>query len=187
MAVQDLRPAFEIIIEFLEFLNNRARKKEIEFGTVNNYYKSIKLFCEMNSINLNWKLISGGLLPSRKSANDRAPTTEEMRRLVRYPDPRIRSIVCMMASGGFRVAAWDWLRLKHVTPKHDKNTAEVVAAKVMIYAGEPEEYFTFITPEAYNALSDWMDYRKSYGEIITPESWLMRNLWKTTNTNWGAR
>jgi hypothetical protein len=85
------------------------------------------------------------------------------------------------------VAAWDWLRLKHVTPKYDKNTGEIVAAKVIIYAGEPEEYFTFITPEAYTALSHWMDYRKSYGETITPESWLMRNLWKTTNTNWGAR
>ena len=66
-------------------------------------------------------------------------------------------------------------------------TGELVAAKVIIYSGEPEEYFTFITPEAHNALLDWMDYRKSYGETINPESWLMRNLWKTTNTNWGAR
>jgi hypothetical protein len=72
-------------------------------------------------------------------------------------------------------------------PKYDKNSGEIVAAKVIIYAGEPEEYFTFITPEAYNALFDWMNYRKSYGEVITPESWLMRNLWKTTNTNWAAK
>jgi hypothetical protein len=71
-------------------------------------------------------------------------------------------------------------------PKYDKNSGEIVAAKVIIYAGKPEEYFTFITPEAYNALSDWMNYRKSY-EVITPESWLMRNLLKTTNTNWVAK
>ena len=186
-AVQNPRYAFESLVKFLEFLNGKARKKEIVFGTVANYYKAIKLLCEMNSINLNWKLISGGLMPSRKSANDRAPTIEEIRRLLEYPDPRIKPIVLMMSSGGFRVAAWDWLQWKHVVPQFDKNTSELVAAKVIIYADEPDEYFTFITPEAHNALKDWMNYRKSYGEKIESESWLMRNLWQTTNTPWGAR
>jgi hypothetical protein len=42
------------------------------------------------------------------------------------------------------------LRKKHVTPiKNEKE--EIIAAKLIVYAGEPEEYFTFITPEAYNA------------------------------------
>jgi hypothetical protein len=185
-AALDQKYAFELLVNFLEYMNAKARKKEIVFGTVNNYYKAVKSFLEMNSIILNWKLISSGLLPSRKSANDRAPTAEEMRKLVEYPDPRIKSIVYMMASGGFRVGAWDWLRWKHVIPQFDRNT-EVVAAKVIIYEGEPDEYFTYITPEAYNALNGWMDYRKSYGEVIGPESWLMRNLWQTTNTKWGAR
>ena len=61
---------------------------------------------------------------------------------------------------------------------------EIIAAKVIIYA---EEYYTFITPEAYSALKDWMDFRISYGEKITGDSWLMRNLWQTTNQNYGAR
>jgi hypothetical protein len=111
----------------LEHLNDKARKKEIVFGTVANYYKTVKLFCEMNSIDLNWRLISGGLLPSRKSANDRAPTIDEIRKLVEYPDPRIKSIVFMMAAGGFRVAAWDWLQWKHLTPQFDKKTGKILA------------------------------------------------------------
>ncbi len=186
-ARHDSNYTFGSLVKFLDHMNGKARKKEIEFGTVKNYYKSIKKFYDMNSINLNWKLISSGLLPSRKSANDRVPTKEEIRRLVEYPDPRIKPIVYMMASGGFRVAAWDWLKWKHVMPQFSSETGEIIAAKVIIYAGEPDEYFTFITPEAYYALKSWMDYRSSYGEVINGDSWLMRNLWQTTNTPWGAR
>jgi hypothetical protein len=32
-----------------------------------------------------------------------------------------------------------------------------------------------------------MDFRASYGERITENSWLMRDLWQTTNMNYGAR
>jgi predicted RNase H-like nuclease (RuvC/YqgF family) len=32
-----------------------------------------------------------------------------------------------------------------------------------------------------------MDYRESYGEKITGENWLMRNLWKTTNMKYGSK
>jgi integrase len=58
---------------------------------------------------------------------------------------------------------------------------------VVIYAEEEDEYYTFITPEAYNALKDWIDFSAGYGEKITGESWLMRDLWQTTNVNYGAR
>jgi hypothetical protein len=102
-----------------------------------------------------------------------------------------------MASGGFRLGAWDYLRWKHITPiivhnNEEKNNNNenssggdgweiIAAAKVLIYAGEPEEYYTFITPEAYNALKDWMDFRALDGEKITGESWVMRNTWRTAD------
>ena len=43
---------------------------------------------------------------------------------------------------------------------------KIVAAETIVYAGEPESYFQFITPEAYSALKGWMDFRASYGETI---------------------
>ena len=58
---------------------------------------------------------------------------------------------------------------------------------MVIYAGEPEEYYCFITPEAYNSLKAWMDYRSNAGEEITGESWLMRDLWQTTDFSYGAQ
>jgi len=56
-----------------------------------------------------------------------------------------------------------------------------------IYAGEPEGYYCFITTEAYNSVKVWMDYRSNAGEEITGESWLMRDLWQTTDFSYGAQ
>jgi hypothetical protein len=91
-----------------------------------------------------------------------------------------------MASRGFKMGACNYSRWKHISPITNEK-GEVIAAKLLVYADEPEEYYTFITPEAYNALKDWMDFRASYGEKITRDSWVMRDLWQTTNMNYGAR
>jgi len=91
-----------------------------------------------------------------------------------------------MASSGIRIGAWDYLQWKHIFPIHNESRV-VVAAKVIVYAGDAEEYYCFITPEAYLSLKEWMDFRMSYGEKINEDSWLMRDLWQTTNIKYGAK
>ena len=59
---------------------------------------------------------------------------------------------------------------------------EVIAAKIRVYADEEEEYISFISLEAYSHLKEWMSYRKEAGELVTEESWLMRNLWDVQPT-----
>lgn len=178
--------AEESLMAFIAYEKERSRNGEISDSTIPNYYRATKLFCEMNDITLNWKKIARGLPRAGKAANDRAPTIAEIRKLVEYPDRRIKPIVKTMISSAIRIGAWDFLKWKHITPIF-QGSNEVIAAKVIVYAGDAEEYFTFITPEAYISLKEWMDFRMAYGEKITGESWVMRDLWQTTNIKYGAK
>ena len=118
----------------------------------------------MNDILIPWKKITRGLPKGRKYADDRAPTIEEIHKIIEYPDRRIKGIVCTMASSGIRLGAWDYLRWGHILPI--ERNSQIVAAKVIVYAGDDEEYFSFITSEAYSELKKWMAYRKESGEDI---------------------
>src|SRR5918999_2778169 len=179
--------AQESLMSFIDFQKDRVRRAEISESTITNYYKATKLFCVMNDIVLNWKKISRGLPSGRRAANDRAPTLEEIQKLVEYPDRRIKPIIYTMVSSGIRIGAWDYLQWKHISPISNNTTGEIIAAKILVYPGDREQYYTFITPEAYNELKEWMDFRAGYGEKVSGESWVMRDLWQTTNMNYGAK
>jgi integrase len=102
------------LMKFIEHQKKRCIDGEIVGSTVSNYYKATELLCEMNDLVLNWKKIARGLPRSRKAANDRAPTNDEIKKLLEYPDRRIKPIIYVMASSGIRVGAWDDLQWKHV-------------------------------------------------------------------------
>ena len=173
----DFNWAFANLLKFIQYQKDRMDKKEITGATVRNYVKSIKLFCEMADIPIPWKKITRRLPKGKKYADDRIPTIEEIKKVVEYPDRRIKSLVYTMGSSGIRIGAWDYLQWGNIRPI--KKDEEVVAAKLIVYAGEDEEYYTFISREAWLALNDWIDYRRSSGESITDSSWVMRDLWDT--------
>jgi hypothetical protein len=140
----------------------------------------------MNRINIFWEVISRSLPLVKQHANDRIPTVEEIKKLIEYPDRRIKPIVLLSVSTGIRVGAWDYMKWKHITPLKNEN-GTIVAAKLVVYPNEPEEYFTFMTPEAYNAVKEWMDFRISFGEVITGESWILRNTWQKVKPRYSHR
>jgi hypothetical protein len=185
-AKNDISWALNQIIQFLQFQKERVENEQITAATLKNFIKSLKIFCDSADLDLPWKKITRGLPKARQAANDRAPTLEELQKLVEYPDRRIKAIVCTMASSGIRIGAWDFLQWKHCKPIFNENK-EVIAAKLIVYAGDIEEYYSFVTAEAYNALKDWIDFRISYGEKISDNSWLMRDLWQTSNIDYGAK
>jgi integrase len=119
------RWAEENLMKFITAQNERADTGEISPSTVPNYYKSTKLFCEMNEISLNWKKIAKGLPRVRDAANDRAPTIQEIQKLVQYPDRRIKPIVFLMASSGIRIGVFDSLQWKHISPIYSQTNRQI--------------------------------------------------------------
>ncbi len=179
----------ESLMRFIVYQKERANRKEISEGTIGNYYKAVKLFCEMNFDQpiINWKRVARGLPRARKFALDGIPRIEEIRKLCEYPDRRIKPIVYTMISSGIRVGAFGYLQWKYITPITNSK-GEVIAAKIIIYPGDPiEEHYTFCSPEAYKELKSWIDYREECGEKISGESWVMRDIWQTHGMDYGAK
>lgn len=172
------------LMRFFTYQNQRAENKEISTQTIKNYLKPVKLFCEMNGIIVNWKMISKGIKRGDKCSNDRPPSNVEITKLLEYPDRRIRPIVLIMISSGMRAGSWDYLKWGDITPALHNNS--VIVAKIRLFNTKTNKfYFSFITPEAYKAVKDWMDFRASFGEKINSDSWIMRNLWQIKSQRYG--
>lgn len=159
------------ISSFLLEQKTRAEAGEISAATIANYTKPVRLFCEMNDIIINWRKIGRKLPAGREYANDRAPTREEIRTLLTYPDRRIKPALLLMASSGIRIGAWDTMSWGDITP-----AAKGGVARLRVYPGDREEYATFISEEAYRALKGYMEYRASHGEKLGPSSPVLRDL-----------
>lgn len=172
------------LMKFFVIQNERAESNEISAQTIRNYYKPIKLFCDMNGILVNWKLISKGIKKGNRHSDDRPPTLGEIKKLLEYPDRRIKPIVLVMLSSGIRVSSWDYLNWKDITPLIKNGVT--VAAKMNVFNTKTRKfYYTFITVEAYDAVKEWMDFRSSFGELITGESMIMRDLWQIKSQRFG--
>ena len=86
------------LITFLQYQKSRVERQEITAATVYNFVKALKLFYEMFDIPISWKKITRGLPKARSFPNDRAPTIEEIHRMIEYPDRRMKEIIFTMAS-----------------------------------------------------------------------------------------
>jgi integrase len=163
-AIKDNKWTFSKIISFLQFQKERVEREEITAATLYNFVKAIKLFCDMSDIPISWRRITRGLPKVRRFADDRAPTLEEIQKIIEYPDRRLKAIVYTMASSGIRLGAWDYLHWKDIEPI--QRNGQIISAKVIVYSGTEEEYYSFITPETYHELEKWINYRKAIGEEI---------------------
>ena len=73
----------------MQFHLEMVNRKEITRSTIQNYLKSIKLFCEMADIPVTWNKIRRGFPRGRTYTDDRIPTIEEIRKILEYADRQL--------------------------------------------------------------------------------------------------
>ncbi len=129
-------------------------------------FQGIKHFCVMNRINLNWDIIHKMFPQKQKTQNLRSYTSKEVKRLlVGTKSVRNQALVHFLASTGARIGVFDHeLLIKHMKRMPSKCCA------VKLYAGDMEEYWSFLTPQATKILDLYHEQRKLGGESLCDET-----------------
>ncbi|MGB8934258.1 MAG: site-specific integrase [Candidatus Nitrosopolaris sp.] len=113
-------------------------------------------------------------LPDDVTNSYRSYTKEEIKKLLSIADPRDRCIILLMASSGIRVGAIQTLKVKSV-----KRLEGEVGIVTVYPESKDSVYGTLVTPEFLTSLDEYLKFRKSQGEKITGESWLIRDKFAT--------
>ena len=159
--------ALSLVLRFVEAQKRRVAEGLVSPATVRNCLKPIKLALELNDVTLPWKKVMR-LIPSCGRSRDRPYTLEEIRRLVNAASLHLKVAILFMVSSGMRVGAFDYLKVGHVKPFVVDGV--VACGRVLVYAGEREEYETLISKEAYLAFQEYLEARRSSGEEVTEDS-----------------
>lgn len=149
-----------------------ALKKQVGANTVPIMVYGVKAFFEANDIDLKWKKIIR-LFPERtKQSGKAAYTKDQIQTLIKVSkDLRETALILFLASSGVRIGAIPGMNLKHLT--------DYAGCKMLtVYAGTNEEYITFITPEAAEALHKYHNKRQEHGEYFTPDTPLFRTSYR---------
>ena len=143
--------------------------------TIRIFRIALRLFLSMNDADtLNWIRIRKIVPPIRKHGSDRAPTLDELKKILGNCSLRMKCVVLVLLTSGIRIGAFKWLKWRDVEPV---KFGKYEFAKLTVYRGENEEYYTFVTPECYKYLQEYRALREQAGEKVDPNSPLIRDDW----------
>jgi len=176
LARADLDVASNVIAAYIKEDKKQVEQGKISSQTVPNHIKPIKVLLDANRIPIHWKSLNK-LLPRRESkSKDRAYTREEIQKMLEVTnDITDKVIILLFSSGGFRLEAWDYFTWKDVIFFKDGDSYK--GASLLIYRGDPESYFTFITPEACKALDLYREnWKADIGRYPKPDDPLIKSI-----------
>jgi len=126
-------------------------------GRIHGYVRQVRSFYRVNGIEMP-KL---QLPRDRVVSKDRAPSQEELQKLVDVADPRERLIVTTLALSGLREGTVSALRYKHVREDLEKDVTPVhVHVSAEETKGKYGDYDTFLGQEAADALRLHLEQRR---------------------------
>ena len=160
---KDPRTFEEDFVKFIAEVSKSSASSTTAF-----WRDSLRRFLEINRVKgIDWDYVNQFLPKVKKSGRDRAPTVEEVRKVVTVADLRMKCLVLFLTSSGARIGSVEYLRWRDIEEVKFEGRK---LAKVTIYRGEPEEYDTFVSPECYEYLLKYREIREKVGEVIAPSS-----------------
>jgi len=168
----DLKKIQETVEDYVLHLRETTHPNNVP-----TYYYPIQTFLEMNDVLINFKKMRR-LFPAKvKSVIERGWTTEEIIQMLSVAnDTRGKAIIHFENASGGRIGIFNGLQIKHLTAIDDPAFGKCYA--ITGYAGEREEYITFLTPEATIALDNYLNKRKADGENIIDNSPIFREKYR---------
>jgi len=176
LARKDPDIASNVIAAFIKEDKKRVEQGEISSQTLPNHTKPIKVLLDANRVPIHWKSLNR-LMPRRESkTKDRAYTREEIQKMLEVAnDITDKVIILLFSSGGFRLEAWDYFTWKDVIFFKDGDSYK--GAALLIYSGDPESYWTFVTPEACRALELYREnWKADIGAYPRPDDPLIKSV-----------
>lgn len=169
-------PVRAVVLQLEEYVQSLL-SEERAGNTIHNRLKPVKALFRVHGIDLKLPYT----VPGQVKFFDRAPTPEELQRLLDVADVRERVIVTWVALGGCREGTLAQLRYRHF--KEDWKRGKVPACINVpntIVKGHYASYFTFVGREGVDALKFYLDYRrqgidKKPPEQITDDTPLIRD------------
>jgi hypothetical protein len=136
-------------------------------GTISNHIKGVKALFRANNL----KLELAYSLPKRSIYKDRSPTPEELATIIDMADIRVKTIISMLALGGFRTGTLVKLQYRHIKRDIEKGIIPIhVHVEAEITKGKYHDYDTFIGQEAAEYLKLYLQTRRHGTEKIPAEN-----------------
>ena len=141
-----------------DFADNLQEENGMSPATVYNMVKNIQFFFQLNGVS--------SRMPYRRSRwgiyEERAPTPEELQKIISVADVRGKAIIALMALGGFRNGTLVQLRYRHVKRDLEGGRMPIhVHVEPAITKGKRHDYDTFLGNEASEYLKAYVDARKN--------------------------
>jgi hypothetical protein len=185
LIVQDIKPIGAIpdplkVQNHCGFLNDylaELQDADLKPTAVSNCIKCVKTFYRQNGIEIKLSEV----ISRKLSYKDKAPTPEDLTKMLDSAATREAFIIAAFATGGFREGTLSKLKYRHVKEDLEANIIPIhVHVEAKITKGKYHDYDTFLNAEAASLLKMYIQDRRhgtryTKPEEITDESPLIRN------------
>ena len=155
----------QILVDYVLYLRDEKPGKKLSRASIKVHLAAILHFFQINNDDFNLTIHNFRIhLPSDDFTKDDRPyTTEEIGQVIQDCDVRSKVVVLLLCSSGMRIGALHSLQIGDLTSVTYQG---LNLYKIQVYARTRDKYYTFCTPECTKAITEYLEYRKRFGENI---------------------